>query len=69
MEKMDFEESIEDGLQSQSLEQVDSCSSSILESDEEDDGINVTIKEVVPGGSVSQKLAGAARRKNQKNGC
>ncbi|EDS40416.1 conserved hypothetical protein [Culex quinquefasciatus] len=63
---MDFEESIEDGLQSQSLEQVDSCSSSILESDEEDDGINVTIKEIVPGGSASQKLAGAARRKIKK---
>ncbi|KAL9707402.1 hypothetical protein quinque_010920 [Culex quinquefasciatus] len=57
---MDFEESIEDGLQSQSLEQVDSCSSSILESDEEDDGINVTIKEIVPGGAVNTQ---------EKSGC
>lgn len=73
MEKKKAEENIEDGLQSQSLEEVDSCSSSILDSDEEDDGINVTIKAVEVNGSaeksadpVSQKLAGAARRKFKK---
>ncbi|KAL1404661.1 hypothetical protein pipiens_018770, partial [Culex pipiens pipiens] len=71
MEKQ--EEILEDGLQSKSLEEIDSCSSSILDSEEEDDGINITIKAVTPGvaaaGSadlVEPKLAGSERRKMNK---
>ncbi|KAL1377010.1 hypothetical protein pipiens_016549 [Culex pipiens pipiens] len=71
MEKQ--EEIREDGLQSKSLEEIDSCSSSILDSEEEDDGINITIKAVTPGvaadGSadlVEPKLAGSERRKMNK---
>lgn len=62
---------IEDGLQSPSLDDVHSCSSSILDSDDED-GINVTIKPAVPGGSdlntpnPGRKLCGSERRRVQK---
>ena len=71
MEKND--EVLEDGLQSKSLEEIDSCSSSILDSEEEEDGINVTIKAVAPGVTAdepgdlaSQKLAGSERRRMKK---
>lgn len=64
-------ENYEDGLLSQSAGNIESCSSSILDSDDED-GINVTIKQVIPGKpdpkspkSVRLKkgLCGSARRR------
>ncbi|KAL1379240.1 hypothetical protein pipiens_015042 [Culex pipiens pipiens] len=68
MEKKN-EENFEEELHSKSIEDMDSCSSSILDSEEEEDGINVTIKAAnseVKNDLADQKLAGSERRKMKK---
>lgn len=68
MEKKN-EENFEEELHSKSIEDMDSCSSSILDSEEEEDGINVTIKAAsseMKSDLADQKLAGSERRKMKK---
>ncbi|KAL1394674.1 hypothetical protein pipiens_011776 [Culex pipiens pipiens] len=66
---LENEENFEEELHSKSIEDMDSCSSSILDSEEEEDGINVTIKAAsseMKSDLADQKLAGSERRKMKK---